>query len=263
MQLVRVQAILLRHLRATFRDLMRVSDLFYWPLIDILIWGFTSQWIKPEQAGSSSVTLVLLTSLVLLQVSHRATMDVSFNLLDELWSRNIVNIFATPLRFSEWVLSGMVMGFLKSFVTIFFGAFLVYAFYGVNIFVTGLFFILAALSVLISGWTLGFIASGLIIYFGQRVQSLTWMITWFFVPLSAVFYFLSVLPRWMQILGKSFPMTYIFESVRIYVHTNIFPWGLMGLSFALNIFYVVLLFYFYKIMFTKSLSHGLAHLEHD
>ena len=34
----------------TLKDIHQLSDLFYWPLVDILLWGLTSIWIQHQNA---------------------------------------------------------------------------------------------------------------------------------------------------------------------------------------------------------------------
>lgn len=261
MKLYRIKAIVKRYIIGNWRDVLRISDSFYFPLIDIAIWGFTSRWVQATQ--SVDVGLILLSSLVLLQISNRSTSEVALNFLEELWSHNVVSLFSSPLILGEWIIAVMIIGLLKSISTILFGALAVWLLYHVNIFSIGLIFVPFGLSLLISGWAIGFFTTAFLAYIGQRVQSLTWMVQWLFVPFSAVFYPVSVLPAWGQCVAKLLPMTYIFEGLRSYVSTHIVPWDYLLISFLLNIVYIILSLLFFVYMFEKSRSNGLARLEQE
>lgn len=263
MVLNRIRAIIERHLWITFRDLMRLSDFFYFPLIDILIWGFTSKAMQTNISNSNVNMLIMLTSLVLLQISHRGNNEVTFSLLDEIWSHNLVNIFATPLKLNEWITSVIFLGILKAIATALFGALIVYFFYHINIFQIGLFIIPCAILLLISGWAIGFFSSSLVLRKGQRAASLTWLIVWSLAPFSAVFYPLSVLPNWGQFIAKTLPMSYVFESLRIYITTQTIAWHALTICALLNLVYFIASLTFFKYMFKQSLNSGLSQLENN
>lgn len=137
MKLYRIKAIVLRHLILTFRDFHRMIDIIYWPVLDIVIWGFTARWVQSNQLQSIQISFILLTALVFWQVLFRAQLEVSFSFLDELWSHNLVNLFSTPIKISEWIISVMIIGFIKSVFAFAFGTTVIFMIYSVNILTTG------------------------------------------------------------------------------------------------------------------------------
>ena len=42
----RIYGVFLRYFYVMRKGLHHLSDLFYWPLVDILLWGLTSVWIN-------------------------------------------------------------------------------------------------------------------------------------------------------------------------------------------------------------------------
>ncbi len=260
MELYRIKAIMKRHVLMMFRDFMRLTDQFYYPALDIVLFGFTAVWM---QNGQQDYSFMLLSCLIFWQIASRAHMEIVINLLEELWSKNLINLFSTPLLFSEWLLAGTFLGIIKSFFTLFFGVFLVYMIYGINIFSIGWIILPILLLLLISGLSIGFFTSGLLFLLGQRAQSLTWALIWLFAPFSTVFFPLKVLPHWAQIISKSLPTTYVFESVRTIISTGIIPVHNLIISLVLNILYISLSFLFLRTMFENSKKRGLARLELD
>jgi ABC-2 type transport system permease protein len=243
------------------KGLLSLTDLFYWPLVDILLWGLASIWIQSQDNQLENLPLILMTALIFWQICWRGTVDIAINLLQELWHRNLVNFFSTPLKFSEWVAGTLILSLCKLVASLAFGALIVYVLYTLNVFTIGWAFLPFAISLLIFGWSLGFIASSLIVYFGHRVDMFAWMIGGLFAPFSAVFYPVSVLPQWAQMISWCLPTTYIFEGMRSILHTSHFPARFFFISMALNAVFLILSITLFHTMFEKSRAKGLSRLE--
>src|SRR5438105_925204 len=136
MSFQRIWAVFLRYFYF-FAKFDHLSDLFYWPALDIILWGMTSMWIQQSQTQIPDVALAILTGLVFWQIIWRGNYEISVNLLQEFWNRNLVNLFSTPLKLSEWIISIMMVGTVKIIVSLLFGALLVWLLYALNIFSMG------------------------------------------------------------------------------------------------------------------------------
>lgn len=259
MKFNRIWAIILRHLLLTTRSADKISNVFYWPLINIVLWGVTGVWLQ-ETSKAPNLALTLLTCLVLWQIVIRVNVETAKGVLEELLSHNLVNIFSTPITFWQWLSALLILGILNMAVVTLSGSFIVYLFYGINIFNIGLIIIPVMLLLLISGWSIGLIICASLINFGLNAQDFLYMLVWAFAPFSAVYYPLSVMPPLVRSIAKALPMSYVFESVRIIISQNIIPTKMLIISLLLNILYFTLsclLFYF---AFKKSLNKGLARL---
>jgi ABC-2 type transport system permease protein len=256
----RVWAVFLRYFYF-FAKMDHLADLFFWPTLDIFLWGMTSVWIQKSDTSMPTVAIAILTGLVFWQIIWRSNYEVSVNLLQEFWNRNMVNLFSTPLKLKEWIAALMFVGFLKIFLTIFFGGFVVWLLYTLNIFTLGWTMLPFCFSLLVSGWFIGFLSASVMVYFGQRVQMLAWMTAYVFAPFSAVFYPLSALPSWAQVIGKALPMTYIFEGMRKVLHEGIFSWEDFAMSLLLNFLFLAITLNLFGKMFALSRAKGLARLE--
>ncbi len=260
MSFSRIQGVFFRYFRTLFRGSHFLSDLFYWPLVDILLWGLTSVWIQRQQ-NIPQLPLMLMTGLVFWQVTWRGSVDISVNLLQEFWNRNLVNLFSTPLKISEWSCGVLLICLFKLGITIAFGSLVVYLLYSLNVFSVGWAFLPFAASLVVFGWTLGFLASSCVIYWGQQMEALAWMVAFIFAPFSAVFYPLDVLPPWAQAIGWCLPTTYIFEGMRNILTSGGFPRSYFFCSMSLNVLYLFLAYSLFTYMFEKSRAKGLARLE--
>src|SRR3990167_4937390 len=102
-----------------------MADLFFWPALDIFLWGMTSVWIQHTEQEFPKLAIAILTGLVFWQIVWRSNYEIAVNMLQEFWNRNLVNLFSTPLKLSEWIVAMMLYGMFKIVVTIFFGALVV------------------------------------------------------------------------------------------------------------------------------------------
>jgi ABC-2 type transport system permease protein len=256
----RIRGIFFRYFIALFRGSHAMADLFYWPLLDILLWGLTSVWIQKEQQ-LPFLPLMLMTGLIFWQVTWRGSIDISSNLLQEFWNRNLVNLFATPISLAEWSLGVIFLSLFKLGITVAFGSLVVYLLYALNVFTVGWAFLPFAASLLIFGWSVGFFASGIIIYWGQQVEALAWIFAAIFAPFSAVFYPVETMPMWLQHICWCLPTTYIFEGMRQILKNGAFPYLYFVASLALNCVYIAVSYRFFSYMFEKSRAKGLSRLE--
>lgn len=261
MNFQRILGVFLRYYYTLMKSLFHLSDVFYWPLIDILLWGLTSVWIQKQYSEVHNLPLILMTGLIFWQMSWRGSIDIAVSLLQEFWHRNLVNFFSTPLKFAEWIFGILLLSVGKLIITILFGSLIVFLLYALNVFTIGWAFLPFAVSLLIFGWTIGFIASSGIVYWGHSVEMFAWMIGGLFAPFSAVFYPVSVLPQWAQVIAWSIPSTYIFEGMRSIFATGVFPSHYFWISMLLNTVYLTLSILLFKYMFEKSRKKGFSRLE--
>ena len=260
MNLRRVLAVYFRYFCLLKKGLMQLADIFYWPLIDIFLWGLTSVWIR-TQSDLPHLPLILMTALIFYQISWRGSVDISTNILQEVWNRNLINLFSTPLRLSEWIAGSLLLSLFKLCITVAFGGVMVYLLYALNVFTIGWAFLPFTVSLLIFGWSLGFIASAAIVYWGHRIEMIAWMIGVVFAPFCAVFYPVSVLPGWAKMIAWCLPPTYVFEGMREILSKGYFPVADFWISMALNVFFLgasILLFYW---TYHRTLKKGLGRLE--
>jgi ABC-2 type transport system permease protein len=260
MSFSRIKGVFYRYFRNILKGFQHLSDLFYWPLVDILLWGLTSVWIQ-SQHPTANLPLILMTALIFWQIAWRGSVDISVSLLQEFWHRNLVNLFSTPLKISEWCIGVILLCLCKLAVTITFGAIAVYVLYALNVFTIGWAFLPFAALLLMFGWFLGFCAASLIIYWGHQVEMFAWMIAFLFAPFSAVFYPVNILPEWAQVISWCLPTTYVFEGMREILNTGNFPKSYFFYSLGLNIIFLSFALFFFSYMFKKSRIKGLARLE--
>ena len=260
MSLRRIFAMVQRYAYNLKHSYDRLSDMFYWPVMDLLIWGLTGLYFASLDKSSNNTMTIILTGLVFWIITWRAQYEITTNLLAEMWDRNLVNIFASPLKVSEWIVAVIIFGGLKMIVSLIFSATVAFLIYRYAFLQFGWWLIPVVLSLVMTGWAAGFLVASVIIRFGMKVQTIAWAGAYLIAPFSALYYPLSVLPHWAQTVALIFPTSYIFEALRQHISTGIISPEKILVSFALNIFYLVLSIWLFVSMFKKSKKLGLGRL---
>jgi ABC-2 type transport system permease protein len=255
----RIWAVVLRYLYA-IRDPSRLAEFVFWPIIDIGFYGFIASWFSSFQEIPNIVP-IFVTGLVLWQVIYRANYEICVNVIDEFWEQNLYNMVATPLKPIEWALGMMLGSCIKMFFTLSFGSFVAWLFFGVNIFALGALLPILVVLCLFSGWITGFLAAGLLVYTGPKLNQLPWVTIAISGLFSTVYYPLSILPDWMQLIARSLPMTYIFETLREFLMTGVTPWFYLKKSALLCLFFLGITIAFFMFMFARSKKRGLPRLS--
>lgn len=239
-----------------------MTDSFYWPAIDILLWGLTSVYIQESGVAVPHIVLIILSGLVLWMVVWRSQYEITVNLLEEIWNNNIVNLFASPLTIFEWITAVIILGIMKITVSLIFSGALIWGLYQVNVFGGLGWWLLPFLSLLIIfGWAVGFFVAGLIMRFGLRIEAFAWTIVALVIPFSAVYYPLSALPVWAQKIAAWLPTSYIFEGMRTVLFGGAIDSANLIKSAMLTLVYLLGSIGFLLIMFKQAKISGLAKLE--
>lgn len=259
MHFYRIWAVVLRYLYAT-RDPTRIIEFTLWPMIDIGFMGLIAFW-SGQLANEPNLVSIFVTALVLWQIIYRAHYEICVNVLDEFLEHNLLNFVASPLKNSEWIAAMMLGGIIKMVFTLFFGAFVGWIFFNINVFSMGCYLYPLVLLCLCSGWIIGFFGAGLIIYRGTKLQQLPWVLIMIVAIFSSVFYPSEVLPIPLRFIAQILPMSYIFQAIRdllVKGHCSIY---LLLISVLLNFFYLILAIKFFLFMFKRSKLRGFHRLS--
>ena len=233
---LRVLALLLRYLYLYRRSLARSMEIFFWPVMDLLVWGFLSSYL--ERVAAPGAVSYLVGAMILWDVLYRCQQAITLSVTEDIWVRNILNIFVTPVRTSELLLATSLMGVIKSMAPAVLLVGLAYAFYSFNTFALGLALAPFLVSLLLFGWAVGMFTAALILRFGQAAEALVWGVPFLIQPVSAVFYPVAVLPGWLQHVALLIPSTHVFEGMRRVLRGGTLDARALLLAFALNLVYL-------------------------
>ena len=219
----RILAMVLRYMFIYKRSYIRIAELVFFPLMDLLVWGFVTLYL--EQVTQSKVVLFMLGGIILWDIFFRAQQAVGMSVLQEMWVGNTLNLFVSPLRSYELIISTAIVGLFRAIIT---ATVLELGFSLIPLFGLLLFF----------GWTVGLFTAALILRYGEAAESLAWIVPFLIQPFVAVFYPVSALPPALQIFAQAFPCTHIFEGMRATLHDGSIPWGSMTIAFLLTLVWI-------------------------
>lgn len=254
----RIYAVIIRNLFAYKRSLDRLTDAFYWPTLDLIIWGLTSQFFVGSGNGMLNFVSIIISAIVLWLFLWRAQYEISINVVDEMWNKNLVNLFGSPLKFSEWIISLLILGLIKIIMAVGFATLLAYLLYKVELFSLGFYLIPFMVLLILNGWILGFIVSGLILRYGTKVQTLVWTTIWMISPFSAIYYPVSALPFWAQAVAHYVPPSYVFEGMREVIETGKADLNSLLFPGLLTILYLIGAIIYLKSSFNELMNKGLV-----
>jgi len=236
----RVYAMLLRYVYLLRSSWPRALELIYWPTIQMVLWGFMSQFLRTNSSWVASAFGVLIAAVLLWDVLFRTQLGVSMSFLEEMWARNLGHLFVSPLRPYEWVLSLLAMAFIRVLIGVVPAMLLAIPLYHYSIFTLGLPFIAFFFNLMVMGWALGLMVTALILRHGLGAESIAWLAIFVLAPVSAVYYPVSVLPGWLQVIAALLPSVHVFEGMRGVMFDHVFRLDHFAAAIALNIAYIAL-----------------------
>jgi ABC-2 type transport system permease protein len=257
MKLHRIKALIIRQLYLYPRSFPRLMDVFFWPVLELLVWGFLSVYLEKLNLNSVNIASILLGALIFWELLNRSQNAVTIAFLEDVWEKNLLNLFVTPMKTIEFMVSTIVLGLVRIITQGVILGFVAYILYSFNIFQFGLYTLPFIVSLLIFGWILGLFVVAIILRYGTTAQVLAFGIIFLVQPFSAVFYPVSALPQVLQWVAYIIPSTYVFEGMRSVIATGSLPLSTLLISFALNAVYFALVSWFFYWMFRKVKERGL------
>jgi ABC-2 type transport system permease protein len=217
----RVAALVLRHWYVIKSSWPRIFDLMYWPLVQMLMWGFLQLYVAQHSSFFAQAAGTFIAAVILWDILFRGQLGFSISFLEELYSRNMGNLMMSPLRPAEFVLALMIMSIIRLAIGTIPVTLLALAFFGFNLWAMGLALAAFVFNLFLTGWAVGLVVAGLLLRNGLGAENLAWGIMFLLLPLTCVF-------AWML------PPTYVFEGMRALLVDKVFRADLMLQAFAIN-----------------------------
>ncbi len=236
----RIWGLMYRHLTLFRRSWPRLLDLAYWPVLQMVIWGFTSRFFAARLGDHGVVTIgMLLGGVLLWETALRSHLGFAVTFMEEIWSRNLGHIFVSPLR--PWELLAALLG--MSVVRMLLGvlpAMVLAAFlYHFNILGVGPVVVLFALNLMMMGWWIALGCISLILSQGGGAESLVWSMLIGLAPVACVYYPVSALPHWLQYIALALPAAHVFEGLRTAIAHGAVRWDELAWAAGLNAVWLV------------------------
>jgi len=233
----RVGAMVLRYLYLLRSSWTRLLELIYWPAVQLFVWGFLQFYIAQNSGFFAGASGVFIAAVLMWDMLFRGQLGFSISFLEEMWSRNLGNLMISPLRPIEFVCALMIMSIIRLAIGMIPVTLLAIAFFGFNLYSLGLALAAFFVNLILTGWAVGIVVAGVLLRNGMGAESLAWTLMFVLMPLTCVYYPVSVLPDWLQGVAWMLPPTYVFEGMRALVMMHEFRGDLMLAAFALNAVY--------------------------
>jgi ABC-2 type transport system permease protein len=238
-RLTPISAIVLRQLYLLRGGATRVLSLVIWVAIDIILWGFMTKYLNTVTAAGFDFVPVLLGAVLLWDFFTRVMFGVTMAFFEDVWSRNFLNIFASPVSITEY-LAGLVSA---SILTSTFGLLvmlvLATALFGLSFLSYGGLLVPFLMVLFLFGIALGIVGCSFVLRFGPSAEWFVWPIPAILSPFAGVFYPISTMPHWVQWFAHLLPPLYVFEGMRAIVTGGTMSFMSLVIGGALAVFYVL------------------------
>ena len=253
----RIGAVVLRMFYLYRGSPQRVFPIFIFVAIDILVWGFLTRYLNSVSHADFNFVPALLGAVLLWDFLTRVMQQITMTLFEDVWTRNFLNFFASPLRTSEYLIGLLIVAIITSGLSLVAMIVLAQIAFGLSFLSYGLAIAPFLMVLFITGIALGVAASALVLRLGPASEWLIWPIPMLISPFAGVFYPVTVLPGWMQAIALILPPSYVFEGMRSVVAGQGPPWDRLAIGGALALVYLVLACLFFFSVYRSVIRNGL------
>lgn len=257
MSLNRSWTIFLRQFFLLKRSPYRIFTLFYWPVMELFLWGVLTIYISKVGGERFSFITVLIGAIIFFNFFIRIQHGITISFLEDVWVRNFINLFASPLTIAEYILGLLFTSVFQMTISIGFMIFLAWLLFAYNIFQFGLLLVPFVLILFIFGLALGILVTAIVLRLGPSSEILTWALPAIISPLSGVFYPVNILPEFVQLIARIFPSTYVFDGMRNAVISGTFNIQIFMLALAISFAWLALSYWFLLRVYRVVLEKGL------
>lgn len=234
----RVAAIVLRQIYLLRGSPVRLLPMVAWVAIDIVLWGFITRYLDEFTGPSVNLTASLLGAVLFWEFMARVMQGTTTAFFEDVWSRNFLNLFATPLRISEYLAGLVTTGIGTSLLGLAAMLALAVGVFGLDFLIYGVAIVPFVLVLFVTGIALGIFGAAIVLRFGPASEWLIWPIPSLLSPFVGVFYPLAILPAWMQAIGHALAPSYVFEGMRAIVAGKPAPWEMLAVAAVLAVVYL-------------------------
>ncbi|HWV40990.1 ABC transporter permease [Pseudorhodoplanes sp.] len=235
----RIFAMVLRYWYLLRSSWPRLFELIYWPAVQMLMWGFLQLYVSENAGFFAKAGGTFIGAVLLWDILFRGQLGFSISFLEEMWARNMGNLMMSPLRPGEFICALMIMSIVRLAIGMVPVTVLAIGFFDFNLYSLGFALAVFFMNLILTSWAVGILVSGIVLRNGMGAESMAWTIMFLMLPLTCVYYPVSILPAWLQPVAWMLPPTYVFEGMRALLIDHVFRADLMIWAFILNAAYFV------------------------
>ncbi len=257
MSITRTFAIVLRLFYLMRGSSARLFPVFAWIAVDMVLWGFITRYLNSVTASGLDFVPRLLGAVLLWDFLIRVMQGVTMAFFEDVWSRNFLNLFATPLRISEYLGGLITASILTSSAGLAIMLVLATAVFGLSFFAYGLSIVPSLLILFLCGIALGIFSSAVVLRLGPAAEWFIWPAPAVISPFAGVFYPIATLPAWMQYVSAALPPAYVFENLRAVVGGGHLSAPALAWGSCLTLLYLLLAGWYFARTYRHAVRTGL------
>jgi len=252
-----VYAIVLRILYLMRGSITRIVSPVLWPVLDIVLWGFISKYMGAIASPGFNFATAFLGAALLWEFFNRAAYGSTMAFMEDVWSRNFLNLFATPITIAEYLVGLVLTGTLTAIIASAIMVALSTLVFGLAYASIGLLAVPYMIILYLFGIALGIVGIGVVLRYGPTAEWFIWPMPMVLAPFAAVFYPISQLPGWMQFISHLMPASYVFESLRAILAHRSADFSALWIGAGLAILDIALACWFFQRMYVRAVQTGL------
>lgn len=252
----RAGAILLRQFYLLRGSPARILPLFAWVVIDVVLWGFITRYLSSITTAGLALVASLLGTVLLWDFLTRVMQGVTMAFFEDVWSRNFLNLFASPLSVPEYLTGLVLSSIATSVIGLVMMVLVASAAFGLQLWSLGVLLVPLLLVLFLFGISLGIFGIAVVMRLGPAAEWLIWPVPAMVSPFACVFYPRATLPYWMQVISYALPPSYVFEGIRALATEATFLSSDLGLSLGLAVLYVVLACIIFTRIYQQAVRAG-------
>ncbi len=251
-QLNKIFAFTYRNYIFAKRNMYAFVELIFWPAVGVISIGMMSLFLSLTQELKS----FLLTGAVISGVLQVAQIDVAYGFLFDVWSKSLRQTFVAPVNYFHYIIGSWIFGIIRGVIvllllTLF--SMWIFQFYMPDINIV----IVSIIGILLSALVIGMGVVFVILYFGQRIMEIVWMISTLIMLICGIYYPVSMLPGFVRVIAGLIPVTYFLEYFRTgYGFKPVFDNVIMK-GFGLCVIYIIILFYLLDLALNRARKTGI------
>ena len=257
MNLSRLAAIPLRQFYLYRGSAARVVPLFAWVTVDMVLWGFMTKFLGGLSQTNYRFVPALLGAVLFWDFMTRVMQGVTTAFFEDVWSRNFLNVFASPITVPEYIGGLLVSSVGTSLVGLVVMVIVAGLAFGLRFASYGVMLIPFIAVLFLFGMALGVAAIAIVLRLGPAAEWFVWPIPAILSPFAAVYYPLATLPVPLQWMARLLPPSYVFEGMRGIVNGRSFSAESLAIAFALSVVYILIAYWFFAWVFHYAVETGL------
>lgn len=210
----RIGAVMLRQFYLLRSSMARILPIFTWIVVDIVLWGFITRYLNAVSSPEIDFVPALLGAVLLWDFFIRIMHGVATAFLEDVWARNFLNLFATPLRVGEYLTGLVLTSITTSIIGLLVMVVMASAIFGLSFAAYGTMLFPFLLVLFLFGIALGIVSVAVVLRLGPASEWFVWPLPALITPFAGVFYPIQTLPEWMQAVAAALPPSYVFEGMR-------------------------------------------------